>query len=120
MGPGRTNGDFSVFKQLPVTERMHIQFRGEFFNLFNHPQFDLPNGTIGSPSAGVISGTVGTPAIFSSACGGSSEARVTVYLISALVLAGRALAADVLLSKTASSSVRAAEKQRRTAKHHRA
>ncbi len=27
----------------------HVQFRGEFFNLFNHPQFDLPNASIGEP-----------------------------------------------------------------------
>jgi len=60
-GPGRTDVDFSVFKQFPITEKLRLQFRGEFFNLFNHPQFDLPNPTIGSPSAGVISGTVGTP-----------------------------------------------------------
>src|SRR5262249_13292011 len=60
-GPGRTNVDFSVFKQFSITERLRLQFRGEFFNLFNHPQFDLPNPTIGSPSAGVISATVGTP-----------------------------------------------------------
>ncbi len=60
-GPGRTNLDFSVFKQFPITERFRLQFRGEFFNILNHPQFDLPGQTIGSPSAGVITGTVGTP-----------------------------------------------------------
>jgi hypothetical protein len=60
-GPGRSDVDFSVFKEFPVTERFRLQFRGEFFNIFNHPQFDLPGQTIGSPSAGVISGTVGTP-----------------------------------------------------------
>ena len=60
-GPGRSDVDFSVFKQFPVTERFRLQFRGEFFNILNHPQFDLPGQTIGSPSAGVISGTVGTP-----------------------------------------------------------
>jgi len=60
-GPGRTNVDFSVFKQFAVTERFHVQFRGEFFNALNHPQFDLPGQSIGSPSAGVITATVGTP-----------------------------------------------------------
>jgi len=60
-GPGRTNLDTSVFKEFPVTEKYRLQFRGEFFNLLNHPQFDLPGQSIGSPSAGVISGTVGTP-----------------------------------------------------------
>jgi hypothetical protein len=61
VGPGRTNIDFSVFKQFPIAERFRLQFRGEFFNLFNHPQFDLPGAAVGSPSAGRITATVGTP-----------------------------------------------------------
>ena len=44
-----------------MAERYRLQFRGEFFNAFNHPQFDLPNATIGSAAAGVISSTVGSP-----------------------------------------------------------
>ncbi|MEP6534412.1 MAG: TonB-dependent receptor [Bryobacteraceae bacterium] len=59
--PGRTNFDFSVFKEFAATERLRVQFRSEFFNVFNHPQFDLPNASIGSAVAGTISGTVGTP-----------------------------------------------------------
>jgi hypothetical protein len=38
-----------------------LQLRAEFFNILNHAQFDLPGQTIGSPSAGVITATVGTP-----------------------------------------------------------
>jgi hypothetical protein len=53
--------DFSGFKQFAITERFRLQLRGEFFNILNHPQFDLPGQTIGSPSTGVISATVGTP-----------------------------------------------------------
>lgn len=45
---------FSVFKQFAATERLRVQFRGEFFNILNLPQFDLPGQTIGSPAAGVI------------------------------------------------------------------
>src|SRR5262249_19264937 len=59
--PGRTNIDFSVFKEFPVSERLKLQFRSEFFNICNHPQFDLPNASIGTAAAGTISGTVGTP-----------------------------------------------------------
>ena len=60
-GPGRTNIDVSLFKEFDITERVRLQFRAEFFNLPNHPQFDLPNASIGTSVAGTISGTVGTP-----------------------------------------------------------
>jgi hypothetical protein len=60
-GPHRTNFDGSIFKETHVTERLRLQFRAEFFNAFNHPQFDLPNATIGSAAAGLISSTVGSP-----------------------------------------------------------
>ena len=59
--PGRTNVDFSIFKEFPITERIKLQWRSEFFNIFNHPQFDLPNTNVGTAVAGTISGTVGTP-----------------------------------------------------------
>jgi hypothetical protein len=60
-GPGRVNLDWSVFKNFSVTEKLRIQFRAEFFNLFNTPQFDLPNGSIGNPAAGRITNVVGNP-----------------------------------------------------------
>jgi carboxypeptidase family protein len=60
-GPGRYDVTFSVFKEFPIRERLKLQYRAEFFNLFNHPVFDLPNATIGSPNAGRITATVGTP-----------------------------------------------------------
>jgi hypothetical protein len=60
-GPGRVNFDFSLFKQFRVKEGLNLQFRTEFFNLFNTPQFDLPNAAIGASNAGTITGIVGTP-----------------------------------------------------------
>jgi hypothetical protein len=41
-GPGQTNTDFSITKTTPIGEKQNIQFRSEFFNLFNHPQFSIP------------------------------------------------------------------------------
>jgi hypothetical protein len=35
--------DFSTFKDMHLTERYNLQFRAEFFNLFNHPNFNNPN-----------------------------------------------------------------------------
>jgi hypothetical protein len=42
-GPSFKRMDFSVFKQIPLNERFHLEFRAEFFNLFNHPNFNAPN-----------------------------------------------------------------------------
>jgi hypothetical protein len=60
-GPGRVNFDFSLFKEFGITEDVKLQFRTEFFNLFNTPQFDLPNAAIGASNAGTITSIVGTP-----------------------------------------------------------
>jgi hypothetical protein len=45
-GPGFWNLDFSVSKNTRLTERLTLQLRTEFFNIFNHPQFALPGGVI--------------------------------------------------------------------------
>jgi Carboxypeptidase regulatory-like domain len=56
--PGVNNFDWAVFKNIPFTERFRVQFRTEFFNLFNHPQFGTPatgfNGTPSSNGFGTI------------------------------------------------------------------
>jgi hypothetical protein len=44
-----------------VSGKVRLQFRAECFNLFNTPQFDLPNATMGEANAGTITGLVGTP-----------------------------------------------------------
>jgi hypothetical protein len=43
VGPGFHRFDFSVFKKFPITERVSMEFRSEFFNIFNHPNFNAPN-----------------------------------------------------------------------------
>ena len=68
-GPRFVNTDFSAFKNFRIRERYTVQFRGEFFNLFNHPQFGLTgNGVfmqdINSPSSfGVVNETVNNPRV---------------------------------------------------------
>ena len=69
-GPRFVNTDFSVIKDFPLSfrEGMDLQFRAEFFNLFNHAQFYL-NGyadsgeqDINTPSSfGVVNNTVNNP-----------------------------------------------------------
>jgi hypothetical protein len=51
---GIDNFDFSAVKETKVTERVSVQFRAEFFNLFNHEQFAPPVGSIGAQNAGHI------------------------------------------------------------------
>ena len=53
-GPGTNQWDFSVFKNFQVRESMRLQFRSEFFNFFNTPQFNNPTSGIGSPNTGRI------------------------------------------------------------------
>jgi hypothetical protein len=60
-GPGRVNVDLSLFKEFSVGQDVRLQFRVEFFNLLNTPQFDLPNAAIGTAAAGTITSIVGTP-----------------------------------------------------------
>jgi carboxypeptidase family protein len=45
--PGFGDVDFSVLKNIPITERFRAQFRVEFFNLFNRVNLAPPSGTIG-------------------------------------------------------------------------
>jgi len=58
---GIDNWDFAVFKKTPLTERINLQFRAEFFNLFNRVQFAAPNLSQGNPSFGIISSQANNP-----------------------------------------------------------
>ena len=59
--PGIGQFDFSVFKDFPITERTNLQFRAEFFNLTNTPNFGAPNTRFGTGAFGVIGGQRNTP-----------------------------------------------------------
>ncbi|HKN24395.1 MAG TPA: TonB-dependent receptor [Candidatus Acidoferrum sp.] len=54
-GPGFHRLDFSLFKEFRTTERTHLEFRSEFFNLTNHPNFSIPgfqgNGVVAAPGS---------------------------------------------------------------------
>jgi len=58
-GPKYWDLDFAVSKNTPITERLNLQLRAEFFNIFNHPNFALPNWFVspGSPPDGLITQT---------------------------------------------------------------
>ena len=57
-GPGQIGTDFSVFKNIPVTEHAKLQIRGEFFNVFNTPSFTNPASVFSANGFGSISSTL--------------------------------------------------------------
>lgn len=64
IGPGLETLDFSMLKNIRIKESLKAQFRAEFFNLFNRPNFNTPNLIVftqpgGSPAttAGIVTST---------------------------------------------------------------
>jgi hypothetical protein len=61
-GPDFINTDFSVIKQFALPwENMGLNFRAEFFNLFNHAQFGMPVNDINALGFGSVNSTVNNP-----------------------------------------------------------
>jgi hypothetical protein len=58
---GMANYDFALFKTTAITERINLQFRTEFFNLFNRVQFAPPNTTVGNSAFGIVTSQANTP-----------------------------------------------------------
>jgi hypothetical protein len=56
-GPGFYDVDFSLFKNFRFAERLNLQFRSEFFNLFNTPALSNPNATFTATNFGTITST---------------------------------------------------------------
>ncbi|MBI2820898.1 MAG: TonB-dependent receptor, partial [Acidobacteria bacterium] len=59
IGPGVANFDISLVKLIPLGESRQIQFRSEFFNLFNRSNYAQPNATVFNNASGVPSGNFG-------------------------------------------------------------
>src|SRR5262249_40397024 len=57
IGPGFNNTDFSVIKNTKLSEKVHLQFRAEFFDLFSHSNFGQPGNVVGPPAFGRITNT---------------------------------------------------------------
>ena len=54
-GPGFHNIDFGLSRVIGLVEGASLEIRAEAFNLFNTPQFGLPNATLGQSTTAVIS-----------------------------------------------------------------
>ena len=57
-GPGYQIWDFSLFKNFPISERTKLEFRAEFFNVFNHPNLQFAKS---GPQNSINTTTFGTP-----------------------------------------------------------
>jgi hypothetical protein len=80
-GPRQFNMDFSVAKNTKITEKTNLELRAEFFNIFNHPAFQSPQGA----SSGCASlptgcyGTVNVAAADSSIIGTANRPRIMQF-----------------------------------------
>jgi hypothetical protein len=78
-GPGYFDTDFTVMKHTKLyrVERGELNFGFQFFNLFNHPNFDNPVADISSGRFGLVTRTVNTPtSILGSFLGGDASPRL--------------------------------------------
>jgi hypothetical protein len=86
-GPGFHWSDFFLTKNFKLTEQVNFQVSGQFFNVFNHPNFSFPANGAGIPGEtstltgfGAISSTV-SPAtgLLGSFLGGDSSVRMIAF-----------------------------------------
>ncbi len=59
-GPGAWDFDMAIWRTFPISERVHLDFRAEVFNLFNHPVLSNPSSSLSSSTPGRISSVVST------------------------------------------------------------
>jgi hypothetical protein len=60
-GPHYFNSDFSILKNIPITERVSFGIGANAYNVFNHPNFANPVSDISSGQFGTIQSTVVPP-----------------------------------------------------------
>jgi hypothetical protein len=79
-GPDMVNFDFSAYKTFRLGERFGLVFRAEFFNIFNHPNFNLPNvgSGGGSSGAGIVNFNCMTTGSGATDCSGRSSGGAAI------------------------------------------
>jgi outer membrane receptor protein involved in Fe transport len=79
-GPGYFDTDMSIMKYTKLAERANLGIGLQFFNLFNHPNFDQPVADISNNNFGLITRTVNTPtSILGSFLGGDASPRLIQF-----------------------------------------
>jgi hypothetical protein len=72
-GFGMWQSDFAVRRQFHLAENLSLQFRAEFFNIFNHPNFASPVSSLFAPQFGLSTQTLGQSLGTGGANGGLSS-----------------------------------------------
>ncbi len=87
-GPGYADWDLSLLKSTPITERVHLQFRAEFFNILNHTNLQLPNEVVYStgPTQGTVANqtaeaTLGSPGVISATANTSRQIQLAAKIV---------------------------------------
>jgi hypothetical protein len=110
-GPGNSDVDLSLRKNFKITERIKMQFQLDFFNLFNHPQyqasaikmnwdFNTPTRTPGVPSSALYADKNGNPIFPSASVPKSTGCNATTRLADPNGLAGEQLCAASIINTT--------------------
>ena len=82
-GPRQTNVDFSVIKRFPIHESKNIEFRAEFFNLFNQVNFANPISNLNAIPATNFSptGQIISPGDFGRIISTSNNPRIIQFAV---------------------------------------
>jgi len=78
-GPRQTNVDFSIIRRFPFGESRSIEFRAEFFNLFNHVNFANPISNLNAASLDQNNGQIINPGDFGRITSTSNNARLIQF-----------------------------------------
>jgi hypothetical protein len=80
-GPGQTNVDFSVFKRFPLGEAKSVEFRAEFFNLFNQVNFNNPVSNLNAAIVAQNTGQIINPGDFGRIISTSNNPRLIQFAL---------------------------------------
>ena len=87
-GPGYADWDLSLLKSTPITERVRLQLRAEFFNILNHTNLQLPNEVVYStgPTQGTAgnqttAATLGSPGVISATASTSRQIQLAAKIV---------------------------------------
>jgi hypothetical protein len=80
-GPPQTNVDFSIIKRFPFGEARSIEFRAEFFNLFNHVNFDNPASNLNAAAIDPNTGQIINPGDFGRITSTSNNTRLIQFAL---------------------------------------